>query len=222
MQYRRYSFLLILLLGFVPFMTTSPAYAGDGSAINARSVHGGQGSIDPRVKATALDRKLLGLDSNAKPFLRSIANCPAGCIKGLDPKFASQLARLMKAAQSAGFRPKIISGYRSVAKQAQLYARYKSGRGGLAARPGHSRHNFGQAADIDDKSGRQQQFLRWMWKNSPGFGIINPPRIRSRDRHHFQLNGPGTPGFQPDNSIGADGQQGQTTRNPTRLRTVAV
>jgi LAS superfamily LD-carboxypeptidase LdcB len=43
---------------------------------------------------------------------------------------------------------RITSGVRSRAKQAQLYADYKAGRGGLAAPPGHSRHEVGAALDI--------------------------------------------------------------------------
>ena len=44
-------------------------------------------------------------------------------------------------------RAVITSGYRSLKKQAELYAAYKKG-GPLAAAPGKSAHNYGLAVDI--------------------------------------------------------------------------
>jgi hypothetical protein len=42
----------------------------------------------------------------------------------------------------------VTSGQRSTAEQAELYARYRAGTGSLAARPGHSLHESGQALDV--------------------------------------------------------------------------
>lgn len=59
---------------------------------------------------------------------------------------------LLKALQSMAWAThhniNIMSGYRSRAEQAQLYALYRSGRGNLAAPPGRSHHELGIAADI--------------------------------------------------------------------------
>lgn len=74
-----------------------------------------------------------------------------GKVQGLDKKFLTQLAAFNKA---AGGRYSVYSGYRSVAHQAQLYARYLAGRGPEAAKPGSSQHNFGLAADLAPSNAR--------------------------------------------------------------------
>ena len=47
-----------------------------------------------------------------------------------------------------GHPSKIVSGHRSLAQQSALYARYRAGRGGRAAPPGASAHNYGLAIDV--------------------------------------------------------------------------
>lgn len=47
-----------------------------------------------------------------------------------------------------GLGANVTSAYRTHAKQAQLYADYKAGRGPLAAPPGHSDHEFRRGVDI--------------------------------------------------------------------------
>lgn len=63
--------------------------------------------------------------------------------KGLNPQF---LARFNAWSRATG-PYSITSGYRSSAQQAILYARYKAGRGALAAPPGRSMHEKGLAID---------------------------------------------------------------------------
>ena len=46
-----------------------------------------------------------------------------------------------------GQKVDISSGNRTRAEQAELYAKYKAGTGNLAARPGTSNHEHGDAAD---------------------------------------------------------------------------
>ncbi|WP_334656729.1 M15 family metallopeptidase [Sphingomonas panaciterrae] len=53
----------------------------------------------------------------------------------------------------AGIGGTVTSGLRSRDHQAQLYARYQAGTGPLAARPGHSNHELGQALDIAKSEG---------------------------------------------------------------------
>jgi hypothetical protein len=47
-----------------------------------------------------------------------------------------------------GIGGRVTSAQRSTAEQAELYARYRAGTGSLAAAPGHSLHETGQALDI--------------------------------------------------------------------------
>jgi len=68
-----------------------------------------------------------------------------GDIKGLNPKLVRALAATGK---ELGQRIYVRSGFRSRKEQEALYAAYKAGRGPLAARPGTSRHESGNAADV--------------------------------------------------------------------------
>jgi len=70
----------------------------------------------------------------------------------------------------------IVSGYRSSAKQAQLYAAYLNGTGNLAARPGSSNHEKSPARAID--------YGPASWARTPGsyaYGLKAP--VRSEPWH---------------------------------------
>jgi TP901 family phage tail tape measure protein len=67
----------------------------------------------------------------------------AGSTTGLNPEF---LRRFMAYSDRVG-PLRIVSGFRSRARQAQLYAAYLAGRGNLAAPPGRSKHEVGLAID---------------------------------------------------------------------------
>lgn len=64
-----------------------------------------------------------------------------------------------RAARDAGVKFHINSSYRSYAEQAELYAAYMNGHGNLAARPGTSRHEKGNALDINGNP-RNVPFIR--------------------------------------------------------------
>lgn len=86
----------------------------------------------------------------------------------------------------------IQSSKRSTPFQAQLYNRYLQG-GPLAARPGHSLHETGDAIDFGPKGGYgnptpdYQKSLDWMYSNAGKYGLENPASIRGRDPHHFEV-----------------------------------
>jgi hypothetical protein len=67
-----------------------------------------------------------------------------GDTKGLDPVLFGKLAQLGEQLDSPVH---IASGYRSNAEQQALYAKYRNGTGNLAAKPGTSNHEHGDAAD---------------------------------------------------------------------------
>lgn len=56
--------------------------------------------------------------------------------------------RLADACRELGHPGQAVSGYRSRDKQQKLYNDYKAGKGPLAAAPGHSNHEKGEAADV--------------------------------------------------------------------------
>jgi hypothetical protein len=97
----------------------------------------------------------------------------------MDPVLVQRLnAAYAAAPPSEKFR--VISGYRSPALQAQLYSRYKAGKGGVAAPPGHSQHQFGRAADIGRGAG-----FNWLHRNAHRFGLVFP---HSFDQPHIQVD----------------------------------
>lgn len=68
-----------------------------------------------------------------------------GDIKGLGPSISAGLEGL---ALALGKDLVVISGARTFAEQQVLYARFQAGTGNLAAVPGTSRHETGEAADV--------------------------------------------------------------------------
>ncbi len=64
---------------------------------------------------------------------------------GLNPELLNRLARL---GEKLGKPIEVKSGFRSRAEQEKLYAAYKAGHGNLAAKPGTSKHESGNAADV--------------------------------------------------------------------------
>lgn len=69
--------------------------------------------------------------------------------RGMAAWLAPYAAHLIDVAQYNGLRPRITSVYRSYARQAQLYERYRAGKSRYpAAPPGRSYHNYGRAVDM--------------------------------------------------------------------------
>ncbi len=62
--------------------------------------------------------------------------------------FRPFIAQAMAVAAGMGVELKAISGTRTYAEQARLRRRWKAGKGGKAAAPGYSNHNFGIALDL--------------------------------------------------------------------------
>ena len=91
-----------------------------------------------------------------------------GNTAGLHPSF---LDRVRQWVAAVGRPFHIQSGYRSVARQAELYADYLAGHGNLAARPGNSMHNFGLAIDGP----------HWGNRNPGAFGLVY--RVRGEPWH---------------------------------------
>lgn len=106
-------------------------------------------------------------------------------IAGLKGPFASKMANFLHAAAAAGKSIKIMSGYRSPAHQARLYAAAVAKYGAAGARrwvapPGRSKHNHGLAIDLvygnnTDARGTQSAAGRaakmWAHANAARFGL---------------------------------------------------
>jgi hypothetical protein len=96
----------------------------------------------------------------------------------------------------------IGSARRYTYEQAEAYRKYKAGTGGLAAAPGTSRHEFGEAFDFWPKTGKSwdknnwkfRDALTWLYENGPKYGIEglsteeNGKKVHwKKDLVHFQL-----------------------------------
>jgi LAS superfamily LD-carboxypeptidase LdcB len=95
-------------------------------------------------------------------------------IAGLQPDFAGRLGQFLAAAEQAGAPIKIMSGYRSPERQAQLYqaalAKYGSPEAARkwVAPPGRSNHGRGIAVDLQYSSGQAQG---WAHQNAAKYGL---------------------------------------------------
>jgi hypothetical protein len=72
---------------------------------------------------------------------------PAHCA-GLDGINEPLASKTCTAIRHSGGACRVVSGYRSYTEQAELYRRYLDGTGNLAAPPGRSNHNHGDAVDM--------------------------------------------------------------------------
>ncbi len=84
------------------------------------------------------------------------------------------------AARGDGVTLHIVSGFRSMAHQRQLYAAYRAGRGNLAARPGFSNHQSGLALDLNTQAPR---VYGWLARNANRFGFC---RTVPSERWHWE------------------------------------
>lgn len=76
---------------------------------------------------------------------------------------------MVAAAAADGVQLRITSGYRSYAEQVALWNLYKAGKGNIAARPGTSNHETGDAIDFTNTPGA----WAWLKRNSTRFGFKN-------------------------------------------------
>jgi LAS superfamily LD-carboxypeptidase LdcB len=72
------------------------------------------------------------------------------------------------AAQKANVSIVVVSGFRTMDRQRELYADYKEGRGHLAAVPGFSNHQSGQALDLAVQAPKVRA---WLESHAADFGF---------------------------------------------------
>lgn len=145
------------------------------SAAKPSSVAPTESSPSPSAKPTtpAFDRAAHSIDdpqsiwvvSNKRRALKPVDFAPNDLAmpEGVENEFAQPLrapaatavVRLIRRAEQAGLKVRIISAYRDYATQVTLYDRYverdgKQQADTYSARPGHSEHQTGLAVDLDD------------------------------------------------------------------------
>ena len=85
-------------------------------------------------------------------------------------KTAQAWEDLKAAAAADGVTLRLNSGFRTMDEQQALRRRYLSGNGPVAAAPGYSNHQHGQALDIDMVDSAAKT---WMFENGPALGWKN-------------------------------------------------
>ena len=101
-------------------------------------------------------------------------------VDGLAPSFRSALMQLVAA---SGGRIKIGSGFRTRDEQARLY----KAKPNLAAKPGHSNHERGLAADLIYADAAAQ---KWAHENAARFGLKFPmlnPKGKKYEPWHVEM-----------------------------------
>jgi hypothetical protein len=88
--------------------------------------------------------------------------------KAVEQSTAAAFIRMRDAAKSAGVNIVVVSGFRTMQKQRELYAAYKAHRGNLAAPPGYSNHQSGHALDLNAKA---PGVYSWLTHNAARFGF---------------------------------------------------
>ena len=104
-----------------------------------------------------------------------------GRVLSLKREAQEQFDKMRSAASKAGISIYIISGYRSYAIQDQVYNNYKKndpkGADTYSARPGHSEHQTGLAADINVGSStanfENTKEYAWLVENAHKYGFIH-------------------------------------------------
>lgn len=102
--------------------------------------------------------------------------------KKIGAKIAAQFDQMVAAAARDGVKLQILSGLRTHAEQAVLYKKYLNGTGNLAAKPGHSNHESGEAVDYANTPGA----YAWLKKNAAKFGFHGKV---PGEPWHYSLNG---------------------------------
>lgn len=124
----------------------------------------GEGSTSVRVDALGACRPATGY-SGGRPMTICVTEVDG---KLVEYRTAEAYVRMKSAAARAGVYLQIVSGWRTMEKQRELYQLYLSGRGNLAARPGYSNHQSGLALDLNTSA---RGVMSWLNANGSAYGF---------------------------------------------------
>lgn len=188
-----------VLLGAVAWYawpSSSPSSAGPATSVSSPADH----SVPPFNKAQyptdvasslwVVVNKGRALPSTYVPAGLTVPNIPLRLPASspemhVRPETAAALERMAAAAKSQGINLMLASGYRSYSEQQTVYQGYVNSQGQTAAdtfsaRPGHSEHQTGLAADLEPTSRQcevDQCFEntpegQWLAANADSYGFI--------------------------------------------------
>lgn len=115
-------------------------------------------------------------------------------VQDLDPGFKSRLISMLQA------MPEILrnhitigSAKRYYQEQAERYRQYQNGNTGLTAKPGTSKHEYGEAVDFhpadhrvrwNSKNSGFNDAITWIYENGPDYGIRGLSIFKSGNKIH--------------------------------------
>jgi hypothetical protein len=94
--------------------------------------------------------------------------------------------KLKDAAEAENIQISINSAFRTFQRQADLRRLFEKGQGNLAAKPGHSNHQHGQAFDLNTRHNvfdGSDKVYEWLKKNGPKHGFV---RTVSKESWHWE------------------------------------
>ena len=95
--------------------------------------------------------------------------------------------KLKEAAELENIQLSINSAFRTFQRQAELRRLFEAGQGNLAARPGHSNHQHGQAFDFNTRHNvfdGSDKIYEWLKRNAPTHGFV---RTVSNESWHWEF-----------------------------------
>ena len=95
--------------------------------------------------------------------------------------------KLKDAAEQENIQLSINSAFRTFQRQAELRRLFESGQGNLAAKPGHSNHQHGQAFDLNTRHNvfdGSDKIYEWLKHNAPKHGFV---RTVSNESWHWEF-----------------------------------
>ena len=135
-----------------------------------------------RKQARANTRRV---DAYVGGVRRSIRVASVGGGHWLRTDAAAQYKKMISAARKAGVSLWTNSGFRSMAEQRVLYAKWKNGTGNPAAPPGYSNHQGGVAVDIGGVGPFGSTAYNWLARNAGRFGFSNAEGRRVGEPWHW-------------------------------------
>jgi hypothetical protein len=138
-----------------------PELAGDPGTDTARFHFGHGAGLAPASGATA---RVTGY-SHGKPMSIAVTAVEG---KNVEVHTAAAFGRMKAAAAMDGVALHIVSGFRTMDKQRELYRAYKAGRGNLAAVPGFSNHQSGHALDLNTNG---RGVYGWLTRRAATYGF---------------------------------------------------
>ena len=153
-------------------------------------------SIDPSIatdissSSSSKDRRLLGHFPYKEASLESLVEVYPGL--SLHRDTYSELKQMRSAASADGIQLVLLSGFRSIDLQRQIFYGRKSARNQIAierakvsAPPGYSEHSTGYAIDLGDATRRETDF-EVSFENTPAFQWLK----NNAARYHFVMSFP--------------------------------